>query len=221
MSVRHSIANYHRDQGLELEDALTQSLLDSSSRLDSRSLLGSSDSVNKLNFEPTSRKTFHGTITIRLKSDVTEATTRTAGSDEEYLTNQYNVYTEENGILEEPRLIPFDDHPYLSPTKPSAEALVFSIHLFDFSFGVFLVVRAFMSMLDQYGNLTVSLFLGILLMSGSIAGMCWRILLGNGVKNRSLSIFNIALGFIGFGIYYVVSQSSAVLYLDAIYFDLT
>lgn len=221
MSVRHSIATYLRDQRLELEDALAQSLLDSTTGridLDSRSLLGSCGSIDKLNFDPSPKKKFHGTITIRLKSDATLATTGTTGSDEEFLTNQYNVYTAENEIVEEPYLIPFDDHPYLSPAKPSAEALILSIHLFDFSFGVFLIARGLMSMMDQYGNLIVSLLLGTLLLSGSIAGMCWRILLSKRVKNRSFTIFNIALGFVGFGIYYVVSRSSAVLYLDIIYF---
>eukprot|EP00956_Cyclotella_meneghiniana_P031068 scaffold80492_cov75-Cyclotella_meneghiniana.AAC.2 len=200
MSVRHSIATYLRDQGLELEEALAQSLLDSTTGridLDSRSLLGSCGSIDKLNFDPSPKKKFHGTITIRLKSDATLATTGTTGSNEEFLTNQYNVYTAENEIVEEPYLIPFDGHPYLSPAKPSAEALILSIHLFDFSFGVFLIARGLMSMMDQYGNLIVSLLLGTLLLSGSIAGMCWRILLSKRMSLLLLTSMSTMSSFVG------------------------
>ena len=138
---------------------------------------------------------------IRLKSDKSDTTEDSTEDDEIYM--MYPQFDRHNDI----EATPFQDHEWLSPKKPSAKAIVLFLYAFDFVFGSFLIVRGCTQMQDEYGNLIVSLMLGLLLLGGSVSGICLHTLFCGGFENQALTLFNIAFGFISFAIYYVVSRS--------------
>lgn len=190
MTARSNVAEYLRLLEMEEPDSASEALLNSDSYdVDEIDL---SDNV-----PPT--KAFHGEI--RVKSDKSDSTEDSTEFDEEIFA--YQQFDRRNTIEDD--MVPFESHPCLSPTKPTAKLLVFSINAIDFSFGTFLIARACLQMRDEYGNLIVSLILGVLLLSGSIAGILLHAPISDVIENRSLTIFNIAFGFIIFAIYYVVS----------------
>lgn len=201
MAVRHSMADYLRSQGFEMEDdhnniSLHEALLnveDGNGDLDEVDL-GS-------NIPP--KKAFHGQI--RMKSDTSDsADTEDSTEFDDDVYYMYQQFDRHN-TADETTFVPFQDHDFLSPAKPTSKAIIFLIHAFDLAFGSFLIARGLMQMRDEYGNLIVSLILGVLLLSSSLAGITFHTPLSNGVENRTLTILNVSFGFISFGVYYVVS----------------
>jgi hypothetical protein len=144
-------------------------------------------------------KVFHGHIRLKSsdKSDATEDSTEE--DDDIFMYQQFDRHN-----TADVSMVPFQDHECLSPAKPSAKVLVFLMHFIDLTLGVFLIVRSFIQMHDDYGKLITSMILGLLLLSASVAGICLHTPLNKYFDNRSLTMFNIAFGFISFAIYYVV-----------------
>lgn len=195
------MVDYLRAQGFEMEadpnGSLRAPLIDNedgNSSLDDIDLFGS-------NVPP--KQAFNGQIRLKTsdKSDTTEDSTEY--DDEIYI---YEQFARRNPI--ESTVI-FQDNQCLSPTKPTAKAIIFFIHVFDFAFGSFLIARGCTQMRDEYGSLTVSLILGLLLLVGAIAGTFLHTPLSKWFENQPLTLFNIAFGFISCAIYYIVSISTA------------
>jgi hypothetical protein len=211
MSVRQSVADYLRSQGFEMEpnpdDSLHVSLLNSEN-------IGTGD-FNDVDLEGSSNvptpKVFNGHIRLKSsdKSDATEDSTEE--DDDIFMYQQFDRHNTADLSID-----PFQDHLCLSPEKPCAKVLVFLMHFFNLTLGLFLIVRSFIQMRDNYGKLVTSMILGLLLLSGSVAGICLHTPLNKWFDKRSLTMFNVAFGFISFAIYYVVSYKMILIFLRCI-----
>lgn len=138
-------------------------------------------------------------ITIRIKSG--DSTIESGTDDERSVI-----------VQEDPLASCIHNHQCLSPSKRSAKALICFLYLVDLAIGIYLAVRSLQNQSeDDYGIIMMSLTAGLLLIGGSVAGICLHTPLGallcNGDMdaNRSLMIFNTSFAFIGVGIYYLVS----------------
>jgi hypothetical protein len=214
MAVRHSLSEYLTSIGLEPESdpasSISQPLL-SDEEPENNVAVVDDDDDDVVNVPP--KKVFRGSIKVKsIKSD--NSTDESTEFDEEIF--MYQQFPRRITTEEDPLDI-LHEHQCLSPTKPSARALIYMIYAIDFTFGSFLITRGLLQMRDEYGNLIASLVLGLLLVSGSIAGMCLHTPLrtlfdanDGGAGKRSLVVFNVAFGFIAFGVYYVVSATNGV-----------
>ena len=137
-------------------------------------------------------------VIIRIKSD---SSTEVSTDDDESMVSHEDPF----GCI--------GNHRFLSPSKPSARALIYSLYLADLAVGSYLIVSAFMQRQysDEYGYTMIRLTSGLLLFGGSIVGMCLHTPVGklfsgsDAGRNRSLMVFNTSFAFIAVGIYYTVS----------------
>ena len=213
MAVRHSMADYLRSQGFEMEDDHNTSLHEALLNVEDGN--GDLDEVD-LGPNVPPKKAFHGQIRLKSdKSDSADTEDSTEFDDDVYYMYQH---FDRHNTADETTFVPFQDHEFLSPSKPTSKAIIFLIHTFDFAFGSFLIARGCVQMRDEYGNLIISLILGVLLLSSSFAGLVLHTPLSNGVENRTLTIFNVALGFVSFAVYYVVSQNEVFIFISLMHY---
>jgi hypothetical protein len=138
-------------------------------------------------------------VMIRIKSSSTDS----SFDDDEVVATQ-----------EEDPLSCIQNHRWLSPSKPSARALIYLLYAADLAVGSALIADAFsqkQSNSDDYGYIMSRLTSGLLLLGGSLAGICLHTPVGKllcggeASRNKSLMIFSTSFAFIAVGIYYMVS----------------
>lgn len=153
------------------------------------------------------KKAFNGRIQVKPSKSDTSTEDSTEFEEEIFLSQQLQ---RRHSIEDDPVVI-LHDYQCLSPTKSTAKALVHFIYTIDFTIGSFLITRGLLEMRNVYSSLICSLVLGILLVSGSVAGIFLHTPLrtlccdDNGIGKRWLTLFNVAFALIAFGVYYVVS----------------
>lgn len=139
-------------------------------------------------------------ITIRIKSGDS--------------TIESDTDDDQSGTVQDPLASCIHNHQCLSPSKRSAKALIYFLYMADLAIGLYLTVFSLQKQSeDDYGIIMMSLTAGLLLIGGSVAGICLHTPLGalfcndDTDVNRSLMIFNTSFAFIGVGIYYLVRAS--------------
>lgn len=139
-------------------------------------------------------------VMIRIKSDPSES----IGDDESV------------SVQQEDPLACVQSHICLAPSKPSATALIYLLYAADFAIGGYLIINSLIQRdnnENDYSYLMLCLTSGLLLLSGSLAGICLHTPLskllcaGDDHMDRSLMIFNTSFAFIGVGVYYTMGLS--------------
>jgi hypothetical protein len=165
--------------------------------------------VNVVNLPP--MKAFHGKIQVKPSKSDNSSENNTEFEEETFLYQQF----QRGHTIEDDTVLILHDNQCLSPTKRTSKALVYFIYTIDLTFGSFLITRGLLELRHVYSSLICSLVLGILLVSGSVAGIFLHSPLrtlccnDNGVGNRSLTLFNVASALTAFGVYYVVSLTTS------------